>query len=272
MRLAVAQSPILADPQANAAAITDLIARAAAAGARLVHFPEAALSGYVKSEIRSWADVDWAELDGALDRVREACAAHRVWAAVGCNHREEGLRRPLNAIHVISDRGEFAGRYDKRFCSNTEINDWYAAGRELLVVEIDGLRFGFLLCIEVNFPELVQEYERLDVDCLLLSAYAEDPIFRVIAEGHAACNCLFVSYSVPANASAAQPSAFIGPDGKILGSCVPGKVDLLVMEIDSGDARWDIPLRKARPWRRHARMGEIYAVYRLCGTRADSVD
>jgi hypothetical protein len=35
--------------------------------------------------------------------------------------------------------------------------------------DIDGLRFGLLLGMEVHFPELFIEYERLDVDCVLFS-------------------------------------------------------------------------------------------------------
>lgn len=58
LKLATAQPLISPNLEKNAAGICGLIRDAAAAGVDCVHFPEAALSGYVKSEIKSWSDVD----------------------------------------------------------------------------------------------------------------------------------------------------------------------------------------------------------------------
>ena len=53
LKLATAQSPLSSDLRESAAGMCRLIREAAASGADCVHFPEAALSGYVKSEIKS---------------------------------------------------------------------------------------------------------------------------------------------------------------------------------------------------------------------------
>ncbi len=52
------------------------------------------------------------------------------------------MRRQDIALYVISDRGEVATRYDKQFCSHTEITDWHTPGRECCVFEAGGWRFG----------------------------------------------------------------------------------------------------------------------------------
>lgn len=122
---------------------------------------------------------------------------------------------------------------------------------------------GFLICIEVQFPELFQEYERLGVDCVCISSGLGLEMFRIQCQGHAASNNYWLSYSVPENSSDKQSSCFIGPDGEILASCGRGVSGLVVSEIDPSDAKWDIPVNKARPWRSRARFGEIYREHRL---------
>ncbi|WP_193170344.1 carbon-nitrogen hydrolase family protein [Nisaea nitritireducens] len=263
LRIATAQLPITSDPETNAAAICDLIREAAASGADCIHFPEAALSGYVKTQIKSWSDVDWKALDASLNEVRACCAETGIWAFVGCNHRHPEVTRPLNSLHIIDGHGHAVARYDKQYCSNSEITDWYAAGNKPITVDIKGIRLGFLICIEVQFPELFMEYERLGVDCLCLSSGPGLEMFRIQCQGHAASNCFWLSYSVPENGSEKQPSCFIGPDGEILASCGRAASGLVLGEIDPTNLKWDIPVNKARPWRCRARIGEIYREHRL---------
>lgn len=69
IRVAVAQSSISADPRVNGATIRTVMSEAAAQGSRVVQFPEGALSGYAKTQIHSWDDVDWETIDGEIDQV-----------------------------------------------------------------------------------------------------------------------------------------------------------------------------------------------------------
>ena len=43
-----------------------------------------------------------------------------------------------------------------------------------------------------------------------------------------------------------------------LARCRAGRDSLAVAEIDAADPRWEVPLRRTRPWRAEARKGEIY--------------
>jgi predicted amidohydrolase len=70
---------------------------------------------------------------------------------------------------------------------------------------VDGFRFGCLLCIEVNFPELWMQQQFLGVDCVPFSTHSEDPIFEVIARGHAVMNGFWLSMAMPTACAPAGP-------------------------------------------------------------------
>ncbi len=267
-KLATAQIDVSADVRRNGVAIRRVMARAARAGARLVHFPEGALSGYVKSQIKDWDAVDWGALREELEQMAAAAGKLGIWTVLGANHRLTPPHRPHNSLYIISDAGKLAGRYDKRFCSNTEINDWYTPGAEPVVFTVDGFRFGCAICIEVHFPELFMEYERLAVDGLLLSVYSKDPIFGVTAQAHAAVNNYWLSLSTPTPCSRDLRSGLIAPNGQFAARCRAGRSGMIVQELDRAAPELDIALTKARPWRRTARAGGIYAVRRVEDSRS----
>ncbi|MBR0776723.1 carbon-nitrogen hydrolase family protein [Bradyrhizobium diazoefficiens] len=253
------QSHISADVGANGRNIRHLMAEAKAAGARLAHFPEGALSGYVKSEIKDWADVDWSALQGELEATAACAAELGIFVVVGANHKQAQPAWPKNSLHVISDRGALVGRYDKRLISHAEATSWYAPGNAPLMFEVDGYRFGCALCIEIHFPEIFMEYARLGADCVLFSAYSDDPMFAVQAQAHAAMNNVWFSLSTPAS-SASLPRALIGPDGYSYGQTVEtGHGSFVCGKLDRGDPRYDVALNKARPWRASARAGAFDA-------------
>ena len=252
--LAIAQSAIVRDVAANGRHIRALMAEAQQAGARLVHFPEAALSGAVKTHIGSWAEVDWQAHDDELARICDAARASGLFVVLGANHRETGAARPFNSLFVIADTGDILARYDKRCCSRTEVADWYATGTEPCVFEADGLRFACLNCFEIHFPELLAAYERMDVDCVLFSAYSSDPVFWVEARGHAAVFNLWVSVSAPAAFAKTLPGGLIGPNGLVIVRAAADGVPATKMAwIDKHAPAFDTALNKARPWRRHTR-------------------
>ena len=259
IKIAAASSAITPDVRENGAHIRELMTQARAMGARLIHFPEGALSGYVKSQVRDWNAVDWVALRAELDSIAAHAGRLDLWTVLGCNHRLTPPNRPHNSLYVISATGSPVDRYDKRLCSQTELNDWYAPGVRPVVFDVEGFKFGAALCIEVHFPELFAEYERLGVDCVLFSAYSNDPMFGIQAQAHAAANSYWLSLSTPAQCSAALPSGVIGPDGQYISRrSSDERPGLACGEIDREGPRYAIALTKARPWRAAARSGEIH--------------
>ena len=154
-------------------------------------------------------------MQAQLERIGELCEELNIWAVIGSAYSELNGLRPYNSLYIFDNSGKQIGRYDKRYCSHTEITDWYQAGKSPVTIDVNGIKLGLALCIEIQFPELFQEYERLNVDCVLLSAYSDKPIFAIQSQGHAACNNYWISLSVPSNVSHKQSSCLIGPDGHL---------------------------------------------------------
>lgn len=259
--LATAQSHISADVRENGSNIRELMYAARSAGADLIHFPEGALSGYVKRQISDWAQVDWAVLDEELEHTASLANELNLWVVLGANYKLALPHRPHNSLYVISATGHVHGRYDKRWCSNAEINDWYTPGTESYVFDVKGFRFGCAICIEIQFPEVFMEYLELGVDCMLLSAYSEDPMFGIQAQGYAASHNFWFSLSNPAVISNRLPSMLIGPSGVVVEQCKKGEPGLTVNVLDMNAPEWTIALHKAKPWRAAAREGGIYRAH-----------
>ena len=216
VRVATTQPIAGVDVRRNGDAVRDLTRRAAASHARVLHFPEGFLSGYAKELISDWADVDWIAVRSEIDLIAALAADLGLWVVLGSAHPLNPPHRPHNSLYVISEQGRIVDRYDKRICSNTEITSFYSPGFEPVVFDVDGYRFGCMICIEVNFPHLFTEYERLGVDCLLLSAWPVDSIFLTKARAHAAINNYWLSLAAPAQSLGLMRSTIIGPDGSDL--------------------------------------------------------
>lgn len=269
IRLATAQSLITPDIRANAIEIRRLMELARAHGADVVHFPEGAMSGYTKSQIERWDDVDWDTLVNELEQTAKFAASLGIWTVIGSAHRLTAPHRPHNSLYVISAQGALVTRYDKQWCSHTEITRFFTPGRGLGLFEVKGWRFGCALCIEIQFPELFDAYRRLDIDCLLFSSYSEDPMFGIQAQGIAASHSYWFSISVPAQVSQTMPSQLIGPSGAIQASCDRGASTLTVNALDEDAPEWRIALHHARPWREQARDGNIYRALHVADPRSD---
>jgi predicted amidohydrolase len=175
--------------------------------------------------------------------------------------------RPHNSLYVISDEGRLVDRYDKRKCSHTELTRFYSPGFDAVVLDVDGFRFGLAICIEINFSDLFAEYDRLGVDCLLLSAYPVDSIFATKARAYAAIHTYWVSLSVPAQTTHLFHSGLIGPHGEWLGD-VGSEPGLVVTALDRRDPALRGALDLARPWRASARAGHIYDERRVVDERS----
>lgn len=268
MWIATAQTEVTRDAAKNGSAIRDIMRRARAAGAGLAHFPEGAASGYP-----TFPEQDWNILHRELEQIARLAKELRLWTVLGSNRPLSDGNRPHNSLYVISDRGEIAGRYDKRLCSFNEIENHYSPGFNPLVFNVGGLRFGCILCIEINFPELFLEYERLRVDCVLFSSHSKDAMFGILAQAHAAANNFWVSVSIPAQFAKTLQSGIIGPDGQWIDQCPGAPVSAFALaKVDPSDGTFDIAINRARPWRRVARDGNIYSGKRVVDPRSAEME
>lgn len=257
-KIAVAHMSINKDVKKNSTAIQALLRQASDEHCRLVQFPEGALSGYCKTQITSWEGYDWNELEIQLNKIQRLARTLNIWAIVGSTTFIDDKTLPRNSLIVVSDKGEVMVRYDKRFISHGELQGWYSPGKSAVTFEVDELKFGLALCLEVQFPEVFDEYYQQNVDAVLLSAYANDPMFEITARAYANLYNYWIGFSVPSNQEPPLTSSLIGPDGYVQDISKKTVDSLAIGEINIGDERWDVPLNKAKPWRKLARQGDIY--------------
>ncbi|MEU8222646.1 carbon-nitrogen hydrolase family protein [Kribbella sp. NPDC048915] len=240
LRIAVTQSTVREDPTDAALLRTSgdevrrLMREAAAAGARLVHFTEGAICFPSKRVMSSlgpdqigpsdWTKADWAALQAELDQIAALSRELGLWTVIPSVHRvADG--RPYNSMYVVSDRGRVVARYDERALSTTKATWMYAAGNEPVTFEVDGVRFGLALGLDVLFPEFFTEYDRLGADVVLVS-YASNGVGRnenigVQVRGASANNTSWVSLAASANPEAALLSGVSDPGGQWLVQCAP---------------------------------------------------
>ena len=273
LRLAVAQTTVPDDPadagalRESGAQIRSLMRDAHASGATLAQFPEGALVYPGKRVVSSagpavlaeadWTRADWDVMRTEAEAIAKLAAQLGLWTVFGSLHPLTPPRRPHNSLYVIAPDGAVVTRYDKRFLSNTEVSWMYTPGTEPVVFEAGGLRFGCALCIEVSFPEIFADYERLDADCVLVSVMVDDPVRPVIAQAYAALHNYWVGYSTPAQYSRSAPAGIVAPGGHWIARCpANGQPAITVADLDSSlDPDIDGAIRFARPWLRVARDG-----------------
>lgn len=236
----------------NGQAVRSAMRRAAGCGARLVQFPEGMLSGQAREQFRDWSEVDWGAVRRELDQICALARCLGIWVVLGSAHPQARPKRPYNSLYVISDAGRIVERYDKRICSHTETTRFYSPGFRPVTFAVDGFRFGLVTCIEVNFPELFAEYERLGVDGVLLSAYPVDSIFQVKAQAHAAINNYWLALSASARLGRDLGSCVFGPDGSRI-ALASDEHPVVFADIDRDDPLFEVALARARPWRARAR-------------------
>ena len=277
VRLAVAQTVLNEDP-CDAAAVREsgrevrrLMREARAGGARVVHFPEGALcapnkyllssAGPTEVAAADWDRMQWDVLRAEAAETARYAGELGIWTVLGAPHRLTAPHRPHNSLYVIDDTGRLVTRYDERLLSNTKVSHMYTPGTEPRTFEVDGVRFGCLLGLEVHFPEVFAEYEKLDVDCVLFSTSggpqaADSALFATEALGLAATNSYWVSFALDARHAELAPSGVVSPAGEWQARCAASPTaGIVVTDLDEGAASIEIAVFRARPWRRTARSG-----------------
>jgi NAD+ synthase (glutamine-hydrolysing) len=169
LRIALAQcDPTVGDVPGNAELVREWTARAAAAGAQLVAFPEMMLTGYPVEDLvfrdsfvaaaqaaltdlaRRLAEdglADLAVLVGYLDADGPARLG-APGAAPGRGPRHAVERGPRNAIGLLH-RGRVVARYFKHHLPNYGVFDedrYFVPGETLTVVRIGGVDVGLTIC------------------------------------------------------------------------------------------------------------------------------
>ena len=143
------------------------IGEAAAAGARVIVFPELSLTGYELDLLRGddalWLTTD----DHRLAGVRDACRKQGIHAVVGAPLRGDG-RGTLAAL-VIDDAGAVAEAYAKIHLDEQE-SELFSPGDEHVIYEVDGRRLGLAVCADASVPGHAARLAALGAEAYLVGA------------------------------------------------------------------------------------------------------
>lgn len=245
IRIATCQFPISSDIRENLRWIEEQITYSKLRKAHIIHFPECALSGYPGVDMHTMDDFDWDLLRQATDSVLALAKTHKRWIILGSIHPLSRGNKPHNSVYLISPDGEIADRYDKRFCTGSDL-EFFSPGDHFVNFEVNGVNCGLLICYDIRFPELYREYRKTDTDVIFQSFYnarqgkgsIHPVIMHITAQARAASNYFHMSLS-NSSASHSWPCYYITPDGLIRNKLEPDVPGVLISDIDLSEKFYD---------------------------------
>ena len=219
LRIAAAQFPVSGSIARNARYIKAQLEEAAGLGAQVVHFPETALPGYAPNHPTSWETCDWDALDAQTHMICERAACLDLWVVLG-SVRSAGRDLPRNCLQVISSKGQIEGIYDKQRLYARE-KRFYSQGAEPLMLDINSVKCGFLICYDNCYPELYEAYRALGVELIFHSfhnagnrgATSIKDLMMASLMVRAADNRMWICASNSSKRYSPLPACIVRPDG-----------------------------------------------------------
>jgi predicted amidohydrolase len=231
LKVASCQFPVSGNVDENARYIKGFIEKAAACQAEIVHFSEAALSGYAGVDVPNFDNYDWHRLRTHTQEIMGLAKEHRIWIVLGSAHYLCPDEKPTNCLYIISGEGEIVDRYDKSMCTGGDLNS-YTPGNHLVTIDLKGIRCGFLICYDSCFPEMYNVYRHRGVQLMFHSFYNArhkgktilDEIIPAEIRVRASDNLMWVVANNSSADHSAWPTCIARPDGSLtaLERGVPG--------------------------------------------------
>ncbi len=233
----------LADPKHNLAVVRTRLREAAQHGARLVIFPECALTGYC-FESGDEAVAFSEPLPGPMtDALAADCRELNVFAVVGL--LERGANGGFyNACALVGPHGFVAG-YRKVHLPCLGVDHFSTPGDQPFAVhDIDGLRVGMNICYDGSFPESARCLMLLGADLIVLPTNwptGAASTIKHLVQCRALENNLF--YAAVNRVGEERGFRFIGQsrivacNGELLAVAGPDEETILYADIDPAVAR-----------------------------------
>jgi predicted amidohydrolase len=187
-------------------------------GARVVVFPECALTGYFEDVIQQASS---GALTDAEHKIAAACKASGIYAIVGAPTRETNAL--FNSAVIFSPAGKVVERYNKIQLAER----WPEGGAHLSVFRIDDVPCSVIICHDERYPELVRLPVLAGAKVIFYVSHEsglrdEHKIgpYRAQIQARAVENNVFIVHAnAPANKDTTGShgqSRIIAPDGNIL--------------------------------------------------------
>jgi predicted amidohydrolase len=247
-RIALANLPFPATPDASVTQAEEAIAQAGAQRVDVICFPECFVPGY-RAANKQVPPPDAVFLDGAWSAVERAAAAANVTVILGTERLVDG--RPMITALVVDRDGTRLGFQDKVQIDPSE-EPTYASGSGRQVFHCGPLTFGVAICHEGwRYPETVRWAARRGAQIVFHPHFheADDTSYRPTSfadprntfhEKAALCRaaentCYFAMVNCASDGSPTT-SAVIRPDGTLLGHQPYGQPGLYIADLDLAEA------------------------------------
>jgi predicted amidohydrolase len=207
--------------------------------ADIVHFPECALSGYASADFLNFGGFDWKLLKSETEKIMALAQRLKLWVVLGSTHRLTPPNKPHNCLYLIGPDGELVDRYDKRFCTTTDLKN-YTPGSRFVNFTVKGVKCSLLICFDLRFPELYRKLRTFDIDCIFQSFYnarqkgpsVHTHIMRQTMQARAATNYFWISMSNASGLYSPYASCFIQPNGKIAKHLRQNRISYMINTVD----------------------------------------
>ncbi len=248
------------DPARNIAAMEELVAEAAAAGAGYVQTPE--MTGALVRDKAQLRAILKEEADDPVVTAASALAArHRIHLHVGSTAIAVEGDKVANRGFLFAPDGGIVARYDKIHMFDVDLDNgesWresatYRSGTDGVVADLPFARLGFAICYDVRFPELFLQEAMAGANVLSLPAAFTRQTGRahwhVLVRSRAIENGAFVVAAAQGGdhedgRETYGHSLIVDPWGRVLAEADHDEPAVIVAEIDceaSAAARKKIP-------------------------------
>ncbi|WP_297369736.1 carbon-nitrogen hydrolase family protein [Acidocella sp.] len=235
LKIALYQGPgLINDIPGAFAHMAAQAAKAKAQGADLLILPEMYLSGYNIGPQAAKAQALTAE---GLAPAQDIARAHNIALAFG--YPEAVGEAVANSAVLIGAGGEILLTYRKtHLFGDLDRAMFKHVGTEFPVAEYRGLKFGLLICYDIEFPEPARRLALGGADVLLIPTAQMQPyeqVARHVLPARAYENQVYTAYANHAGdddgLSYVGLSSLCGPDGTVLALAGRGE-EMLFAEID----------------------------------------
>ena len=246
LKIATCQFAVTAAIHRNAWQITSFMLKARRENVDIVHFSECALSGYASIDFHAFDGFDWKLLKTETEKIMALAKRLKLWVILGSSHPLTPPNKPHNCLYLIDPDGELLDRYDKRFCTMTDLKN-FTPGNRFVNFTVNGVKCSLLICFDVRFPELYRKLQTQNIDCIFQSFYnarqkgpsVHTHIMRQTAQTRAATNYFWISMANASGLYSPYPSCFIQPDGKIVQHLRQNHVSFMINSVDLNKSFYD---------------------------------
>ncbi|CDZ70593.1 Nitrilase/cyanide hydratase and apolipoprotein N-acyltransferase [Neorhizobium galegae bv. orientalis] len=229
--------PVVGDVEANLAKIEAAAEEAAAKGAALLIAPELALTGYGAAE--KFPDLATPAHGPVTDRLSEIASRHGL--AIVAGFAEKTFENIFNSAFFTDGKGQTAvyrkcnlyGPYERKWFRQED--------RRQVLVTLSGIRLGFLICYDVEFPENVRQLAKGGADLVVVPTalpigWSGQFIAEHMIQVRAFENQVFVAYINHCGSddlfAYAGLSRIAAPDGKLIAEAPAEDEALIIAEVD----------------------------------------